>query len=117
MKKWYVIAIVFGFLLIVRACSDKNNDGTANTESTEETQDETNTNDADSEGEAVDPEELVESNCASCHGDGFELVPGETNLSVEEIEDIIKNGIGSMPAIDSVTDEEATIIADYLAQE
>ncbi|HLS20641.1 MAG TPA: cytochrome c, partial [Bacillota bacterium] len=38
-----------------------------------------------------------------------------SNYSVEDIEDIIENGTGSMPAMKSVTDEDRTAIAEWLA--
>lgn|SRR5699024_6009825 len=122
MKKWFV-AIIFGILLVLGACSSENESATNEVESTEQSEEETDesvTNDEEAEqlgDDVVDVEELIKSNCASCHSGDFELAAGESNLSAEEIEDIIKDGIGSMPAIDSVTDEETTMIANYLAQE
>jgi len=101
MKKW-LLAIVFGSVLVLGACGG--DDGGSDAASGE----------GESESVASDVEELVKDNCASCHSGDFELVPGDTGYSKDELVDIIKDGIGSMPAID-VSDDEATAIAEYLA--
>ena len=68
-----------------------------------------------------DPEEIFESNCASCHGGdlsggaGPDLTSVGSDHSEEEIEDIIINGQGSMPP-GLVPDEEAAILAGWLAE-
>src|SRR5690625_2455624 len=119
MKKW-LVAFLFGALLVLGACGNgENEDATGNEEAAESSEevdegDTANDNQAE-EADSVDAEELVKSNCASCHSGDFELVAGGSNLPAEEIEDIIKNGVGSMPAIEDVTDEEAKSIANYLA--
>jgi|SRR5690625_1281140 len=96
MRKW-LLAIVLGSILVLGACGggdDASDDG--------------------GESVAAEAEELVKDNCASCHSGDFELVAGETGFSADELEDIIKEGIGGMPSID-VSDDEATAIAEYLA--
>lgn len=119
MKKW-LVAIILGMSLVLGACGDGSEDTTSESDTTEPSEEadknETTTEGERAENEVATAEELVKSNCASCHSGDFELVAGESDLTVDEIEDIIKNGVGSMPAID-VTDEEATMIAEYLAQE
>jgi len=105
MKKW-LLAIVFGSVLVLGACGgdDGGGDGAGSDEAEA----------GESESVVADVEELVKDNCASCHSGDFELVPGDTGFSKDELVDIIKEGIGSMPAID-VSDDEATAIAEYLA--
>ena len=48
-----------------------------------------------------DPEATAQSSCISCHGSSYEGGVGpsliETQLSQEEIEDILANGKGTMP--------------------
>jgi len=48
-----------------------------------------------------DPEALAQESCISCHGSSYEGGVGpsliETQLSQEEIEDILANGKGTMP--------------------
>lgn len=81
-------------------------------EQTEETQ----------EGETSgDPEAIFSSNCASCHGAdlsggaGPDLTQVGSTLSQEEIQDIIINGQGSMPA-GMATDAEAEVLASWLSE-
>ena len=95
MKKWLTV-LILGLVLVLGACGG---------DDAEEA--------GDDEIDVAAAEELVKSNCASCHSGDFELVPGDYDLSLEEMEDIILNGVGEMPAID-VTDEEATLISKYL---
>ncbi|MCM3611284.1 cytochrome c [Planococcus sp. MERTA32b] len=49
-----------------------------------------------------DPEAKAQESCISCHGSSYEGGMGpsliETELSQEEIEDVIANGKGTMPA-------------------
>ncbi|RLL48059.1 cytochrome c [Oceanobacillus piezotolerans] len=75
------------------------------------------------EGEvATDPEEIFASNCAACHGAdlsggaGPDLTQVGSKYSSEEIVDIIQNGTGTMPAQSQVAAEEATALADWLAE-
>lgn len=96
MKKW-LLAVVLGSILVLGACGGGDSD-----------------DGGDSESVSAETEELVKDNCASCHSGDFELVAGDTGYSADEIEDIIKDGIGGMPSID-VSDDEATAIAEYLA--
>ncbi|AIF43406.1 cytochrome c550 [Virgibacillus sp. SK37] len=80
-------------------------------ESTEEAQ----------EGASDDPQAIFEGNCASCHGAdlsggaGPDLTQVGSRLSAEEIQDVIINGKGSMPA-GMATADEAKILADWLAE-
>lgn len=101
MRKW-LLAIVFGSVLVLGACGgdDGGDDATSD--------------DGESESVTAEVEELVKDNCASCHSGDFGLTPGDTGFSEDELVDIIKDGIGDMPSID-VSDDEATEIAKYLA--
>src|SRR5699024_325862 len=54
--------------------------------------------------ESTDPEEVFSQNCASCHGEdlsgenGPDLTNVGSDLSRDEIHDVIMNGQGAMPA-------------------
>lgn len=74
------------------------------------------------EGEvSTDPEGIFANSCASCHGQdlsggvGPDLTNVGSNLSADEIHDIIMNGQGTMPG-GLVGNEEATSLADWLAE-
>lgn len=130
MKKW-LMAVLLGTLLVLGACGGGNDDAQepADTEdeATEETTDdaaETDdaTDDAAEEGGSVDAsaaEELYKQSCASCHGadlsgqGSFPSLKG-TGLSAEEIETIILEGRGSMPA-QLLTGDDAKTVAEWLA--
>lgn len=108
MRKW-LLAIVFGSVLVLGACGgdDGGNEGDGGDDASTE-------DEGASESVTAEVEELVKDNCASCHSGDFGLTPGDTGFSEDELVDIIKDGIGDMPAID-VSDDEATAIAEYLA--
>lgn len=122
MKK-LLMAFLLGLSLFLVACGgDDGSQEPAETEDateTEEVEAEESEDEAtdEGEGEAVSAvEELYEDSCASCHAGDFALTPGGEDFSVAELEEIILDGIGDMPAID-VSDEEATLIAEYLTNE
>lgn len=64
---------------------------------------------------AFDPEAFVQESCIGCHGNALEGGMGPalkgTELSKEEIVEILQNGKGQMPAFPDV-DQEA--VADYI---
>lgn len=68
-----------------------------------------------------DAEGIFASSCASCHGAdlsggvGPDLTTIGSTLSQAEIEDVINNGIGTMPP-GLVNPEEATILAEWLSE-
>lgn len=70
---------------------------------------------------ATDPEAIFQSNCAACHGAdlsggmGPDLTTIGSTYSSEEIVEIINNGKGQMPPV-KVAAEEATLLADWLAE-
>ncbi|MDF1507873.1 cytochrome c [Robertmurraya sp. DFI.2.37] len=118
-----LIALVFFTL------QSEKNDGGNNTDTTTETNNnaETNTND-DSNEQAGDEEEVVSvdyeksyaQKCSTCHGGdltggvGPELTQIGANMSKEEIEQIILDGIGIMPG-GQLKGEEASAVAEWLA--
>ncbi|HLS22516.1 MAG TPA: cytochrome c [Pseudogracilibacillus sp.] len=71
--------------------------------------------------ETSDVEAIYANSCAACHGDdlsgavGPDLTAVGGSLSAEEIEDIILNGLGSMPPV-SVSEEEAAELAEWLVE-
>lgn len=87
---------------------------------TEEQSDEDKGDEDAEEGDTDDPEDIFEDNCASCHGDdlsgdmGPNLQEVGDRHSEDEIEDIIMNGKGDMPA-GLVEEDEADTLADWLA--
>ena len=66
-------------------------------------------------------EEIASTTCMSCHGENLEGGAGPalnkigSKYAQSDIENIIKNGKGAMPA-GVITPEEAKIVAEWLAQ-
>ena len=64
-----------------------------------------------------DPEAHAQASCVSCHGSSYEGGVGPsligTALSQEEIEEILINGKGTMPA-GTVPEENATAMAEWV---
>lgn len=123
MKKW-LMAVLFGTLLVLGACGGGANDNAnepadTNDEGTEEPADDG----AADEGGTVDTaaaEDAFQQSCASCHGEdlsggaGPELTNIGSELSAEDIEGIIENGQGSMPG-GLLSGDDATAVAEWLA--
>src|SRR5690625_6439117 len=116
MKKW-LFAVLLGAALVLGACGGS--DDGANEEPAED-----NTAEESNDG-AVDTaaaEEIYESNCASCHGGdlsggaGPDLTAVGAEYSADEIQDIIENGKGSMPAQEQVSEDDARTVAEWLAE-
>src|SRR5690625_5280013 len=94
MKKW-LMAVLFGTMLVLGACGGGDDSSTPdagdNGADTEETAD------------ASAAEDLYKSSCASCHGDDLSGGVGPAldtignEMSADEIEDVIVNGVGTMP--------------------
>lgn len=123
MKKW-LVAVLFGAALVLGACGggtdDNGNNGAANNDNNNAEQNDK----AEDQGGTVDTaaaEKLYENNCSGCHGAdltggmGPDLTKVGSTHSAKEIEDIIHNGTGQMPAQSQVSDEDATTIANWLA--
>lgn len=68
------------------------------------------------------PETLYKNNCASCHGQNLEGNAGPSlekigqNAAKEDIERIIQNGKGQMPAQRQLSDEQRSRLASWLAE-
>lgn len=74
------------------------------------------------EGEvATDPEQVYANSCAGCHGQdlsggaGPDLTNVGSNLSADDIHNIIMNGQGTMPG-GLVGNEEATLLSEWLSE-
>ncbi|WLR46243.1 cytochrome c [Halobacillus litoralis] len=71
---------------------------------------------------SANPEELFQNQCASCHGGdlgggaGPNLQEVGSRYSAEEINDIIVNGKGSAMPAGLYTGEQATKLAEWLAE-
>lgn len=95
--------MLLGVVLVLAACGGDSNDGNGN--STEVSQGET----------------VYKQKCSGCHGGDLQGISGPAltdagaNFSVEELEDIIKNGTGGMPPI-NLKDDERTAVAEWLAE-
>ncbi|WP_373562376.1 cytochrome c551 [Halobacillus litoralis] len=118
MKKLW-LAMMLGLVLILAACGggEESSDEGTNEETTEEQSD----SGSDGTVDASAAEGVYKSNCASCHGGDLEgaMGPALTQVggkySADEIVNIIKNGKGQMPAQGDVTDEDAQLVASWLA--
>ncbi|HLS07418.1 MAG TPA: cytochrome c [Bacillota bacterium] len=106
MKKW-LLALGLGSILVLGACGGGGDDGGG--ESSD-----------GGDSSVAAGEEAYQDSCASCHGGDLEGGAGPAldnvgaDYSVEEIEDIIENGTGSMPAMKNISDEDRTAIAEWL---
>lgn len=103
------MAILLGSALVLGACGGGDDD---------------TSDDGGDSGDTVETsagEQAYKDSCASCHGGnleggaGTELVGVGDKYSAEEIEDIIADGIGSMPPQKQVSDEDRTAIAEWLS--
>lgn len=114
-----LLALGLGTTLALAACGDSDDSSSSDSSSTKE---ESTMNDDSSKTEtAVDAEKIFANNCASCHGNNLEgnvgpnLTKVGSKYSSEEIQEIIKNGKGQMPAGILKEDEEIVAVADWLA--
>ncbi|UKS55518.1 MULTISPECIES: cytochrome c551 [Exiguobacterium] len=114
-----LLALGLGTTLALAACGGSDDSSSSDSSSTKE---ESTMNDDSSKTEtAVDAEKIFANNCASCHGNNLEgnvgpnLTKVGSKYSSEEIQEIIKNGKGQMPAGLLKEDEEIVAVADWLA--
>lgn len=115
-----LLALGLGTTLALGACGGSDDSSSSDSSSTKE---ESTMNDDSSKTEtAVDAEKIFANNCASCHGNNLEgnvgpnLTKVGSKYSSEEIQEIIKNGKGQMPAGLLKEDEEIVAVADWLAE-
>lgn len=115
-----LLALGLGTTLALAACGGSDDSSSSDSSSTKE---ESTMNDDSSKTEtAVDAEKIFANNCASCHGNNLEgnvgpnLTKVGSKYSSEEIQEIIKNGKGQMPAGLLKEDEEIVAVADWLAE-
>lgn len=120
------MAVLFGLMLVLGACGgDDDAQESADPAETDDAEtEETEDTDSDDEGgEVTDDaaEELYQQSCASCHGDDLEGAVGPSletigsELSADEIEEIIDEGVGSMPP-GLLSGDDATQVAEWLAE-
>src|SRR5690625_484620 len=115
MKKW-LMAVLLGTVLVLGACGGGGGSSTDEGTSTDES--------TDTDGATVDSsaaEAAYKQSCASCHADdlsggvGPDLTAIGASLSAGDIEDIIVNGVGSMPG-GLLSGDDATAVAEWLAE-
>lgn len=111
-----LLAAGLGATLALGAC------GSDDSSSSDTTKEDTSMNDDSSKTEtAVNAEKIFANNCATCHGKNLEgnvgpnLTKVGSKYSSEEIQKIIKNGKGQMPAGILKDDKEIVAVADWLA--
>lgn len=123
MKK-SLLALLFGLVLILAACGGGGDDGAS--EEPADTNDGAATEETtEDDGAAVDSaagEEVYQTSCASCHGAdltggaGPDLTQVGSNLSEDEIRDVIVNGRGSMPG-GLVDGEDLDAVVAWLSEQ
>ncbi|WP_157404644.1 c-type cytochrome [Shouchella shacheensis] len=106
---------VLGMALVLTACGGGTDESEENTGAPEEEPAQEENGGGDFDAQAA--EESYQSSCIQCHGDNLEGMQGPaltgTDLSTDEIVDIIQNGQGSMPAVD-LPDDEAENLAKWI---
>jgi len=108
MKKW-LVAILFGTVLALGACGGGDDDADDNATQDEGTVD------------TAAGEEVYKNSCASCHGGDLSGESGPAldkvgdKYTADEIEDIVENGTGGMPAQSQVSDDDRADVANWLA--
>lgn len=112
MKK-KLLALLMGTSLVLAACGGGD-------DAKEKDTDKTNNGGETTTASAGDAEKLYNQKCSSCHGGNLEggvgpaLDKAGSNLSKEDIEKIIADGQGAMPA-GLLKGDEASQVADWLA--
>lgn len=118
MKKW-LMAVLLGTVLVLGACGGGGDDAADDTSVNEGTDTEESADDATVDSSAA--EELYQQSCASCHandlsgGVGPELTSIGSSMSAEEIEQVILDGVGSMPP-GLLQGDDAKLVAEWLAE-
>ncbi|TCS95658.1 c-type cytochrome [Hazenella coriacea] len=71
---------------------------------------------------AMEPKEIYANNCSSCHGGNLQGSVGPaldkigSKMDQQQISDIIKNGVNSMPAQSQLSDEDRDQLSAWLAE-
>ncbi|MDR6225578.1 c-type cytochrome [Desmospora profundinema] len=108
-SRWKWASILIGSILLLAACVQENPPEGGQ---------------QDRSGDAVEQstaENIYNNNCASCHGQNLEGRTGPDlqqvggKYSEEEIDDIILNGTGRMPALKQIPDDQRATLAEWLA--
>lgn len=113
MKKW-LIAVMFGVLLILGACGSNDDNNGANEPAD-------NANNGSEEVDVSAAEESFQNNCATCHGDdlsgdvGPDLTAIGSEMSKDQIEKQIENGGDGMPP-GLVEGDERNTLAQWLSE-
>ncbi|MEW9033066.1 MAG: cytochrome c [Planifilum fimeticola] len=124
-KRWWKRVLVGGVLLwALTGCAGGTDQETQPPEQGETPAQEEEAPDA-GDGATADAEvkAVYDNNCASCHGANLEgsFGPSLTNAgskySKEEIDEIIKNGKGQMPAQTQLSDAERASLSAWLAEQ
>lgn len=117
-SRWKLIGSLVVSILVLTACVQEN--------PPEGNQQQPSDREEDQAGGAVEQvtaENIYNNNCASCHGQNLEGVSGPSlqqvgdEYSQEEIEDIISNGKGRMPALKQIPDDQRTLLAEWLVEQ
>jgi len=115
-----LLALGLGTTLALAACGGS--DDSSSDDSSSGTKEESTMNDDSSKTQSgVDAEKIFANNCATCHGKNLEgnvgpnLTKVGSKYSSEEIQKIIKNGKGQMPAGILKDDKEIMAVSDWLA--
>lgn len=123
MKKW-LMAVIFASLLALAACGGGGSDDAEEPADTGTDTEQPAEDDATDDGATVDAgaaEEVYKKSCASCHGGdlsggvGPDLTSVGSELSADQIETIINDGVGTMPG-GLVSADDAALLADWLAE-
>ncbi len=131
MMKKALLAMLFGSALVLGACGggndsdkDKSATDTTTTENnkTDNTADNNKTDESTSNSTAkVDAEAVTQQKCISCHGNELQGAVGPdlrkigSQLSEDQIKDVLKNGKGNMPA-GLVEGDELDAVAKWLSE-
>ena len=117
-----LLAAGLGATLVLGACgSDDSSSSDTTKEDTSMNDDSSMKDDSSKTETAVNAEKIFANNCATCHGKNLEgnvgpnLTKVGSKYSSEEIQNIIKNGKGQMPAGILKDDKEIVAVADWLA--
>lgn len=121
MKKW-LMATVFGTVLVLGACGNDGDDASEPADDVTEPDTEEEADSGDDAAVSNDAaEELYQQSCASCHGDDLSGAVGPSletvgaDMSADDIEEIIDEGVGSMPG-GLLAGDDAKEVADWLAE-